>query len=131
MNEKRLKKLEEVKAHREQLAELGPRQRVKLMPPNVQIKRLALRKKLAEQVDRRLNMLAGLLGLPVANLIRIMAKAIGVPPCASCQLRYQILKKAQELGWRKVLALTYASVKAQIQVDEAKLEEIAKEVNQK
>jgi hypothetical protein len=90
-----------------------------------------LRKKLSDQVDKRLNMLAGLLGLPVANLIRIMAHAIGIPPCATCQLRYQILVKAKELGWRKVISLTYQSVKAQIQVDEAKLDEIAEEVKDK
>ena len=88
----------------------------------------ALTKKLVEQVDSRLNKLAGLLGFPAARLIHIMAKAIGVPQCAACQLRYQILKKAKELGWRKVIWLTYQSVKAQIQVDENQLEEIAKEV---
>lgn len=78
-------------------------------------------------VDDKLNKLAAMLFIPAADIAQVVGKALGIE-CAYCQLRFQIWKKAREIGWWKVIYLTAKSIKAQIFHDEAKLKEMAKEL---
>jgi len=78
-------------------------------------------------VDDKLNKLAALLAIPAADILHTVGRALGIN-CAYCQLRFQIWKKAEEIGWLKVIYLTAQSVKAQIMRDEKAIEAMAKEL---
>jgi hypothetical protein len=78
-------------------------------------------------VDDKLNKLAALLAIPAADILHTVGRALGIN-CAYCQLRFQIWKKAEEIGWLKVIYLTARSIKAQMQHDEQAIEAMAKEL---
>ena len=78
-------------------------------------------------LDDKLNKLAAMLFIPAADVARVVGKALGLE-CAACQVRFQIWKKAQEIGWKQVMWLTWKSIRAQANHDEAQLEEMAKEL---
>ncbi len=91
------------------------------------VKKREEKKVVTVNVDDKLNAIAAMLLIPVADVLHVVGQALGLN-CAYCQLRYQIWQKAQELGWWKVLYLTAKSIKAQVQHDEAAIKKMAKEL---
>lgn len=78
-------------------------------------------------VDDKLNKLAAMMAIPAADVLHVVGRALGIE-CAFCQLRFQIWQKAKEIGWRKVIWLTWKSVRAQVAHDDAAIEAMAKEL---
>lgn len=78
-------------------------------------------------MDDKIDRIAAWLGVPAAEALHIVGKALGIQ-CAYCQLRYQIWQKVKELGWRKVLWLTWQSIRAQINREESEIRIIAEEL---
>ena len=78
-------------------------------------------------VDDKLNKLAALFLIPAADILKVVGTALGLH-CATCQLRYEIWKKAEAIGWWQVIYLTAKSIKAQMQHDEQALNAMAKEL---
>jgi hypothetical protein len=87
----------------------------------------AKRQAVTINVDDKMNKIAAWLGVPLAEALHIVGRALGIQ-CAYCQLRYQIWQKAKELGWRKVMWLTWKSVRAQANCDESEIKAIAEEL---
>lgn len=75
----------------------------------------------------KLDKIAAALFIPAADVAKVVGKALGID-CPYCQLRFMIWKKAEEIGWWKVIYLTAKSIKAQLRHDKRALEQMAKEL---
>ena len=62
---------------------------------------------------------ASFFGMSIGDFISAAAKVLGIPPCAACQRRNEVLHRIKELGMMKSMFLLMKSLKAQFSEETA------------
>lgn len=67
--------------------------------------------KQATEQNEKLEKIARHFGMQMADFIQQAAVALGIPHCATCEMRKKIMYKIHELGWWKAVTLIWKTIK--------------------